>query len=194
LALSHPVQAERGRKRLNFLLKQAEVFQHFAPNAAAAGAEKKKKRGRHAASYTEDQEDAELLKDEEGGSEAAGHRLSIQPSVISGGKMREYQLQGLNWLIHLYDNGINGILADEMVGGLRRLRVLKACGGKPQQLTGSKLARILVTILRPSGNLGLGTQMDQEPGWQRELVSLPNWRSRPRYSDGMQPGWLRELL
>jgi hypothetical protein len=29
--------------------------------------------------------------------------------------MREYQLQGLNWLIHLYDNGINGILADEMV-------------------------------------------------------------------------------
>jgi SWI/SNF-related matrix-associated actin-dependent regulator of chromatin subfamily A member 5 len=28
--------------------------------------------------------------------------------------MREYQMQGLNWLIHLYDNGINGILADEM--------------------------------------------------------------------------------
>lgn len=39
----------------------------------------------------------------------------IQPSVITGGKMREYQMQGLNWLIHLYDNGINGILADEMV-------------------------------------------------------------------------------
>ncbi len=28
--------------------------------------------------------------------------------------MREYQLAGLNWLIRLYDNGINGILADEM--------------------------------------------------------------------------------
>lgn len=28
--------------------------------------------------------------------------------------MREYQLQGLNWLISLYENGINGILADEM--------------------------------------------------------------------------------
>jgi hypothetical protein len=36
--------------------------------------------------------------------------------VITGGKLREYQMQGLNWLIHLYDNGINGILADEMVG------------------------------------------------------------------------------
>jgi hypothetical protein len=34
---------------------------------------------------------------------------------IKGGTMREYQLAGLNWLIRLYDNGINGILADEMV-------------------------------------------------------------------------------
>lgn len=108
------LQAERGRRRLQFLLKQAEVFQHFAPKAAA-GEEKKKKRGRHAAGYTEEQEDEELLRDEEGGGEGAGHRLQVQPSVISGGKMREYQLQGLNWLIHLYDNGINGILADEMV-------------------------------------------------------------------------------
>ncbi|EFN58004.1 hypothetical protein CHLNCDRAFT_34395 [Chlorella variabilis] len=106
-------EAERGRRRLQFLLKQAEVFQHFAPKAAA-GEEKKKKRGRHAAGYTEEQEDEELLRDEEGGGEGAGHRLQVQPSVISGGKMREYQLQGLNWLIHLYDNGINGILADEM--------------------------------------------------------------------------------
>jgi SNF2 family DNA or RNA helicase len=34
---------------------------------------------------------------------------------IEGGKMRDYQLRGLNWLISLYENGINGILADEMV-------------------------------------------------------------------------------
>ena len=60
-------------------------------------------------------EDAELLRDERKG--GAGHRLSAQPSVIKHGVMREYQLQGLNWLIHLYDNGINGILADEMVCG-----------------------------------------------------------------------------
>lgn len=31
------------------------------------------------------------------------------------GKMRDYQLAGLNWLIRCYENGINGILADEMV-------------------------------------------------------------------------------
>jgi hypothetical protein len=27
---------------------------------------------------------------------------------------REYQLEGLNWMVRLMDNGINGILADEM--------------------------------------------------------------------------------
>lgn len=27
---------------------------------------------------------------------------------------RDYQLEGLNWMVRLQDNGINGILADEM--------------------------------------------------------------------------------
>lgn len=104
------MQAARGKKRLEFLLKQAEVFQHFAPAAADKG---KKKKGRHGG-FTEEQEDEELLRDEEEGGEMAGHRLQVQPSIIAHGKLREYQMQGLNWLIHLYDNGINGILADEV--------------------------------------------------------------------------------
>lgn len=104
--------AARGQKRLQFLLKQAEVFQHFAP--ADALNNKGKKKGRHGGMRTEEQEDEELLRDEETGGEMAGHRLQVQPSIIAHGKLREYQMQGLNWLIHLYDNGINGILADEM--------------------------------------------------------------------------------
>ena len=72
-------------------------------------------RGRHGTKYTEEMEDQALLADEDTGGERAGHRLSVQPSVIKGGQMRKYQMEGLNWLIHLYDNGINGILADEMV-------------------------------------------------------------------------------
>lgn len=31
------------------------------------------------------------------------------------GEMRGYQLQGLNWMVSLHHNGLNGILADEMV-------------------------------------------------------------------------------
>lgn len=39
----------------------------------------------------------------------------LTQSVVKHMPMRNYQLHGLNWLIQLYDNGINGILADEMV-------------------------------------------------------------------------------
>ena len=61
---------------------------------------------------TEAEEDAELLKDERhGGSADTVFRDS--PSFIQG-TMRDYQIQGLNWLISLHENGISGILADEM--------------------------------------------------------------------------------
>lgn len=42
--------------------------------------------------------------------------LTVQPSTLGGGdcKMRQYQLEGLNWMIRLQENGVNGILADEM--------------------------------------------------------------------------------
>ncbi|XP_078670176.1 lymphocyte-specific helicase-like isoform X2 [Branchiostoma floridae x Branchiostoma belcheri] len=37
-----------------------------------------------------------------------------QPELFSGGVLREYQLQGMDWMKVLYENGVNGILADEM--------------------------------------------------------------------------------
>lgn len=37
-----------------------------------------------------------------------------QPTLVSGGKMRKYQLEGLEWLKTLWMNGLCGILADEM--------------------------------------------------------------------------------
>ncbi|KAI5301502.1 hypothetical protein KEM56_001654 [Ascosphaera pollenicola] len=37
-----------------------------------------------------------------------------QPSLVTGGQMREYQLEGLEWLKSLWMNGLCGILADEM--------------------------------------------------------------------------------
>ena len=126
--------ARRDRNRLAFLTRQAELFQHFAPGAyaeagggggaagggaAAPGGKKGKggggNKGKGRRARDEADEDAELLRDEDDGGERAGHRLQVQPSCLSGGTLREYQMQGLNWLIHLYDTGINGILADEMV-------------------------------------------------------------------------------
>lgn len=40
--------------------------------------------------------------------------LTSQPSILKNGRLKEHQLVGLNWLISLYEIGINGILADEM--------------------------------------------------------------------------------
>ena len=37
-----------------------------------------------------------------------------QPSLVTGGQMREYQLEGLEWMKSLWMNGLCGILADEM--------------------------------------------------------------------------------
>jgi SWI/SNF-related matrix-associated actin-dependent regulator of chromatin subfamily A member 5 len=34
---------------------------------------------------------------------------------INFGEMRDYQVEGLNWIVRLYHRGLNGILADEMV-------------------------------------------------------------------------------
>ncbi|RZC04584.1 chromatin structure-remodeling complex protein SYD-like isoform X1 [Glycine soja] len=40
--------------------------------------------------------------------------IAEQPSSLLGGKLREYQMNGLRWLVSLYNNHLNGILADEM--------------------------------------------------------------------------------
>lgn len=55
--------------------------------------------------------------DDESEMKATGVRFETTPSYIKG-KMRDYQLRGLNWLISLYESNINGILADEMGLGM----------------------------------------------------------------------------
>lgn len=39
---------------------------------------------------------------------------TVQSPHLFHGNLKAYQLQGLNWLLGLFDQGINGILADEM--------------------------------------------------------------------------------
>ncbi|KAK0543427.1 ATP-dependent DNA helicase Snf21 [Tilletia horrida] len=41
-------------------------------------------------------------------------RVPEQPSILVGGKLKEYQLKGLQWMVSLFNNRLNGILADEM--------------------------------------------------------------------------------
>ncbi|CAF1606035.1 unnamed protein product, partial [Adineta ricciae] len=40
--------------------------------------------------------------------------ITEQSRLLIGGQLKPYQLQGLEWLVSLYNNNLNGILADEM--------------------------------------------------------------------------------
>lgn len=107
---------EETSKRFKYLLGLTEVFSHFIDtkanrdpafrnivNSVAPAKAKKRK--------TEQEEDAELLKDEV--STANITEFTESPSYIRG-TLRPYQIQGLNWLVNLYENNLLGILADEM--------------------------------------------------------------------------------
>lgn len=61
-------------------------------------------------------------------------RVIKQSSLLIGGILKPYQIQGLEWLVSLYNNNLNGILADEMgLGKVRPRRcshlsiILRAC-------------------------------------------------------------------
>ncbi|EFP75368.2 uncharacterized protein PGTG_01961 [Puccinia graminis f. sp. tritici CRL 75-36-700-3] len=40
--------------------------------------------------------------------------VTKQSSLLTGGQLKEYQIKGLQWMVSLYKNRLNGILADEM--------------------------------------------------------------------------------
>ena len=40
-------------------------------------------------------------------------KLMKQPKTIQGGTMKDYQLEGLGYLVYMFKNGINCILGDE---------------------------------------------------------------------------------
>lgn len=91
---------------MDSLLTKADAFM---TGGAPPPSDKPKKKGR----MTEREEDELLLNADDTKEEMVTH-LTVQPSILSGGTLRDYQMEGLNWLIKLYCNGISGILADEM--------------------------------------------------------------------------------
>jgi len=120
------------KDRLKFLLERTEIFTHFVgskstTNTTTTSTNNGKKKSSSASSNaipstptkrgntTEKEEDDEIMK--EAIDEEEPHSFNFftsNPPYIKSGQMRDYQIYGLNWLIQLYERGINGILADEM--------------------------------------------------------------------------------
>ena len=125
-------------KRFQHLLQISGLFKHFIESKAAkdprfksvldilnekkdgsSSGKQDHKDARHRKSERE--EDAELLReeedDEDGDDSIATTSREFQftesPAYIDG-KLRPYQVQGLNWMVALHKSGLAGILADEM--------------------------------------------------------------------------------
>ncbi|KAF1867142.1 hypothetical protein Lal_00049570 [Lupinus albus] len=81
--------------------------------------------------------------------------VAEQPSILLGGKLREYQMNGLRWLVSLYNNHLNGILADEMGLGKTVQVISLIC-----YLMETKNDRGPFLVVVPSSVL---------PGWESEI-------------------------
>ncbi|KAA8528106.1 hypothetical protein F0562_035025 [Nyssa sinensis] len=81
--------------------------------------------------------------------------ITEQPTCLVGGKLREYQMNGLRWLVSLYNNHLNGILADEMGLGKTVQVIALMC-----YLMETKNDRGPFLVVVPSSVL---------PGWESEI-------------------------
>ncbi|KAI1817486.1 SNF2 family N-terminal domain-containing protein [Poronia punctata] len=90
-----PQEKARKAKELEELLRKSKVFSDILT-------QKTKVLGRVGRDF-----DNQALAD-------AGLELKKQPKIMSGGTMRDYQLEGLTWMYEICLQGMSGILADEM--------------------------------------------------------------------------------
>lgn len=105
--------------RISHLLKQTDGF--LSQLAASVKQQQRGAVDQHIDDEPED--DLSDSEDEvEGGPKVdyyqVAHRIKeeikVQPNLLVGGTLKEYQIKGLQWMISLYNNNLNGILADEM--------------------------------------------------------------------------------
>ncbi|KAL0747193.1 hypothetical protein Bca101_029195 [Brassica carinata] len=115
-----------------FLLEKMEDITKNGIESETQKAEPEKKGGRgrkrkaatQAASMKAKKAVAAMISRSKEGHESANSDLTEEERVIkeqselvpllTGGKLKSYQLKGVKWLISLWQNGLNGILADQM--------------------------------------------------------------------------------
>lgn len=111
-------EAKKASQRLEYLLKQSSIFAKLQGGKSGSSLEHVQSPTRSSLAaaggahhiHTEESPD-----EDEAEEDNEDHVfLTKQPSTIKFGQMKAYQLEALNWMIHLSEKGLNGILADEM--------------------------------------------------------------------------------
>ncbi|KAL8949070.1 MAG: hypothetical protein Q9222_004795 [Ikaeria aurantiellina] len=106
--------------RISHLLKQTDGFLR---HLAASVKQQQRNSAEHYGDIDAPEDDVSGSDDEESSAPKVdyyevAHRvkeeIKVQPDLLIGGTLKEYQVKGLQWMISLYNNNLNGILADEM--------------------------------------------------------------------------------
>ena len=112
-------EQKKASQRLDYLLKQSSIFAKLQGGKGSIPHDHHQQQQQHREEkkihHLHDQDSAESNEEEEEEEEAEAHMfLTQQPSCIEHGHLKPYQLEALNWMIHLAEKGLNGILADEV--------------------------------------------------------------------------------
>lgn len=88
-------------ERLKFLIDKTTIYSNFLAEKLKQGIE---------------EASSQQTGGKKPGNQKADMKKSafVQPKLVTGGQLRDYQLEGVEWLVSLFENGLNGILADEM--------------------------------------------------------------------------------
>ncbi|KAL8815489.1 MAG: hypothetical protein Q9223_005370 [Gallowayella weberi] len=106
--------------RISHLLKQTDGF---LKHLAASVKQQQRNSAEHYGDANMPEDDVSASDDDEPDAPKVDYyevahkikeEIKVQPGLLIGGTLKEYQVKGLQWMISLYNNNLNGILADEM--------------------------------------------------------------------------------
>lgn len=104
--------------RITHLLNQTNTFLDSLSQAVQNQQRESQRKAHNGSQEADYEEPSEEGKKEKIDYYQIAHRIkeeiTVQPSILVGGTLKEYQLKGLQWMVSLFNNHLNGILADEM--------------------------------------------------------------------------------
>ncbi|KAI0033219.1 SNF2 family N-terminal domain-containing protein, partial [Vararia minispora EC-137] len=117
-------------RRLSYLLEKSELYAkllvdqieksrqaRIASNGAASIKQTKsgRKRGKGGARAGAKRARADSIDEEPQAKRVKSDATAFeQPALLTGATLKDYQLEGVQWMVGLWENGVSGILADEM--------------------------------------------------------------------------------